>query len=516
MPDYSIAGSTGTTGLSPLGATPAAGDLFALVDVDDTTTPPAGSKGSNKSVTYAQLLASPPGGTTAFLRADLAWAAPPAGGGGAPGLQLVYVDQLAGVDPTGATDSSAAIRTKQTALGSAPYRLVFGAGSYLMSSAFVNFSQDQGATAQGSSVSTFNWSGAGPLITAALPSGFNGSQNAGAFAGFTIAGPFGTGTSAGIKYGDLQGIVIDDVHFSGLPGGAILGYTPSGSGWAEEAFVTRCVMSECGAGLGANLQYLSTSFDYSYFDILVVVEANIDVLQLNAGAQMQGVDFGCRGNVHGGASSNTGAIIGLEHGTGAVASGHAYMTNATLRVSMEASGTVAHHNLIMGSNNGASQFSGFGLFNIYNAGGQSQGYSNPNFLPMSFAGMTNAPAGSFGNTPGLVTLSGTHLNTVADRFGNSGGTFFWDSVDIITYGLNNGAQTIAFNYQNDFMRKVTALIKQPASGAAGTITWPANVLWLGGSAPTLTTTNGWTDEVEFVYLPGNDKWYGRYVGTYHG
>lgn len=42
-------------------------------------------------------------------------------------------------------------------------------------------------------------------------------------------------------------------------------------------------------------------------------------------------------------------------------------------------------------------------------------------------------------------------------------------------------------------------IKQPASGSAGTITWPANVKWSGGAEPTLTATNGRTDIVALYY-----------------
>lgn len=94
--DYSIGGSSGTTGLSALGATPAAGDLFAVVDVDDHSTAPAGSAGSDKSVTYAEIFASPPGGTTDFLRADMTWAAPSGGGGsGTVPTQTVTSDYTA-------------------------------------------------------------------------------------------------------------------------------------------------------------------------------------------------------------------------------------------------------------------------------------------------------------------------------------------------------------------------------------------------------------------------------------
>lgn len=61
MTNYSIAGSSGTTGLSQL-ADPAPADKLAAVDVSDTTTPPAGSAGSDKWATIGQLL-----GVAAYL-----------------------------------------------------------------------------------------------------------------------------------------------------------------------------------------------------------------------------------------------------------------------------------------------------------------------------------------------------------------------------------------------------------------------------------------------------------------
>ena len=57
MTNYSIGGSSGTTGVSAK-TTPGAGDLFPLVDVSDTSTPPAGGAGSDKKVTFAHLQAA--------------------------------------------------------------------------------------------------------------------------------------------------------------------------------------------------------------------------------------------------------------------------------------------------------------------------------------------------------------------------------------------------------------------------------------------------------------------------
>ena len=45
-----------------------------------------------------------------------------------------------------------------------------------------------------------------------------------------------------------------------------------------------------------------------------------------------------------------------------------------------------------------------------------------------------------------------------------------------------------------------------------TATWPSNVAWAAGTAPTLTTTAGATDVVRFTYNTRLSKWIGETVG----
>lgn len=45
-----------------------------------------------------------------------------------------------------------------------------------------------------------------------------------------------------------------------------------------------------------------------------------------------------------------------------------------------------------------------------------------------------------------------------------------------------------------------------------TVTWPASVVWPGGSAPTLTTTAGRRDEFVFITEDGGTKWTGSVRG----
>ena len=64
--------------------------------------------------------------------------------------------------------------------------------------------------------------------------------------------------------------------------------------------------------------------------------------------------------------------------------------------------------------------------------------------------------------------------------------------------LGNGANVITMATPQAGARYLIEL-KQPASGAAGTVTWPSGVKWSGGTAPTLTATNGQTDIITLYY-----------------
>ncbi len=54
------------------------------------------------------------------------------------------------------------------------------------------------------------------------------------------------------------------------------------------------------------------------------------------------------------------------------------------------------------------------------------------------------------------------------------------------------------------------VLKQPPSGAAGTVTWPATVSWGTVGAPTLSSTNNQTDIIAFIYSSNETKYFGSY------
>jgi len=55
---------------------------------------------------------------------------------------------------------------------------------------------------------------------------------------------------------------------------------------------------------------------------------------------------------------------------------------------------------------------------------------------------------------------------------------------------------------------ITMELTQDATGSR-VVTWPSNVTWSSGAAPTLTTTAGATDVIEFRWNPISAKWRAR-------
>ena len=86
-------------------------------------------------------------------------------------------------------------------------------------------------------------------------------------------------------------------------------------------------------------------------------------------------------------------------------------------------------------------------------------------------------------------------------------TLDWNNGNVQYIVLANGAQTFTFANPKGGARYML-IVKQPSSGAAGTVTWPGTVLWPGGTAPTLTTTNSKADVITFAYDDTNTQYYG--------
>lgn len=86
----------------------------------------------------------------------------------------------------------------------------------------------------------------------------------------------------------------------------------------------------------------------------------------------------------------------------------------------------------------------------------------------------------------------------------------WANGNVQYVQLATGSQSITLANPISGGRYLLQL-QQPASGAAGTVSWPASVLWSGGTAPTLTTTNSKVDIIALVYSGQTSKYYGSSI-----
>lgn len=93
----------------------------------------------------------------------------------------------------------------------------------------------------------------------------------------------------------------------------------------------------------------------------------------------------------------------------------------------------------------------------------------------------------------IVSNQATLVTAAAAAF-----TVDFDNSNVTPVQLISGAQTATLSNPISGGRYLIKLI-QPAGGAAGTVTWPAEVHWPGAVAPTLTTTNSQVDLVSLYW-----------------
>ncbi|MCP4323112.1 MAG: hypothetical protein GY787_14965 [Alteromonadales bacterium] len=97
-----------------------------------------------------------------------------------------------------------------------------------------------------------------------------------------------------------------------------------------------------------------------------------------------------------------------------------------------------------------------------------------------------------------------------EQHDQTGVTIDWDNSNVVYATLVSGSQT--FTPINPKSGATYILyLRQPGAGAAGTVNWNSLALWSGGTAPTLTATNGATDVITLIYNGTSTKYFGTSV-----
>lgn len=96
----------------------------------------------------------------------------------------------------------------------------------------------------------------------------------------------------------------------------------------------------------------------------------------------------------------------------------------------------------------------------------------------------------------------------------SGGTLVLnlENGNVFTVSLNAAITTLTISNPPATGRAGSFTLILTADGTARAVTWPAAVKWPGGTAPTLTSTNGKRDVLTFLTTDGGTAWLGSVAG----
>jgi hypothetical protein len=438
-------------------------------------------------------------------------------------LPTTYNVVYYGADPTGETSSTSAFEAVQTAIGTSPATIYIPTGTY-NTATFLSLVQDQNIIGDGSSSVTINYTGSTTALSINTNGAFNDSYNAGTIKGFSLNGSTATGTPNGIEFGNLQGLVSQDVGVYEFAGIGLYGLDES-EAWSEENNIQMILV-----GNGTAVVLDGSSFDYSNFDFMIVAGPGQGGVYLKSSASLQGCSLRIRGNFYV-AATNTASVLALEPQGG---SGSSYISNSHLNISVEnapatdaTAGYVSHYTLYMGSTSAASQIVGcngvLSFANVATTSGDAtinfQGYYNPNNNPVGFSGVINDTVlGTMQAGDGLAIMGGTDY--VMSGAGTSDGlydnTLYFEFCDIQPFQLASGTNTLTFDGissgSEGYGKQVVILAKQPSGGGA-TISWPTNVHFPTAPTVTLSTAANTVTKYIMTYIPDDNVWYAHIAGT---
>lgn len=129
-------------------------------------------------------------------------------------------------------------------------------------------------------------------------------------------------------------------------------------------------------------------------------------------------------------------------------------------------------------------------------------------LASAVADETGSGALVFGTSPTLTTPTATGLRETRTAPTISGGTLTLDcsAGNVFNVALNANITTLSFTNVPASGTAFALTLLLTADGTARTVTWGASVKWPGGTAPTLTSTNGKTDTFVLFTHDGGTNW----------
>lgn len=438
-----------------------------------------------------------------------------------------YPVDVYGADPTGVGFSDAAVAAAITAMGTAGGLLTFGIGTYKLSSTKTLSYPGQGIHGQGAGATKIDWTGSGDCFRvwdSTVPTdGSTSPRNAGPITGFTIDGTNSSGSVASyaLHIGDLYGIHIQNVAIKDFNTAGSIGFWGENRySWSERAHIqmqvdraATCYMFD----RNASHPNAESSWDYSSFNLSVVINANQNGLIVKNNTDMLGIDMVLWGNCHS-AVTNTGTLI-IIGTTG----GDASYIKGGLQIWGEAMGGtgVYHTDINIGA---AARLEGVGILQFIT--GYSFVAGTASRYNTKFSGRINCP--SLGYMAGSQGLRTTGVVATTPGAGDGAGhTHFYLAEGNTFYQLlPGGANAVTFDVVTALAGQATTydfVLQQPVSGGACTLTWPGSVVWVAGNAPVLSAANSALDYIRLVttdhttfygvQLKSGTQFVTEYVGT---
>jgi len=136
-------------------------------------------------------------------------------------------------------------------------------------------------------------------------------------------------------------------------------------------------------------------------------------------------------------------------------------------------------------------------------------------IGLLFAGIAAAQSGP---PASQAVLSYTALKAVSETYSSpaiTSGTLTIDLSAGTVFNVTNNADITTFTIANAASGQASAFtlfLKGDGTTPGHAQTWPTNVKWPSGLAPTLTTTNGKVDVLTFVSNDGGTTWFGFVAG----
>jgi len=122
---------------------------------------------------------------------------------------------------------------------------------------------------------------------------------------------------------------------------------------------------------------------------------------------------------------------------------------------------------------------------------------------------TGTGANVFATSPALTTPTITGLNETKTALTISVGAVAVDCAiaNVFSLFLNAAVTSLTFSNVPTAPKTYGFTLAVTADGTARSLTWPASVKWAGGTAPTLTSTNGKIDIFVLSTWDGGTIWY---------